>query len=155
MLLARLGLRTAEAAALRLEDVDWRSGQILIRGKGNRVERLPLPQAVGEALAEYLTGTRPVCVAGGVPDRAGSSARPLTAMAVRQIVARACGAGRAAPAGRAPAAAHPGQRPAARRELAAADRAGAAAPQPAVHRDLRQGRHRALRAVARPWPGRG
>jgi integrase/recombinase XerD len=44
VLLARLGLRTVEAAALQLEDVDWRSGQILIRGKGNPVERLPLPR---------------------------------------------------------------------------------------------------------------
>ena len=39
VMLARLGLRTAEVAALQLEDVDWRSGQILIRGKGNRIER--------------------------------------------------------------------------------------------------------------------
>jgi integrase len=60
VLLARLGLRTAEAAALQLEDVDWRCGEILIRGKGNRVERLPLPQAVGEALAHYLAGLRPM-----------------------------------------------------------------------------------------------
>ena len=143
VLLARLGLRTAEVAALQLEDVDWRSGQILIRGKGNRVERLPLPQTVGEALAEYLTRTRPRCASRSVfLTVRGRPPRPLTATAVRQIVARACAAGRAAPAGRAPAAAHPGQRPAARRELAAADRAGAAPPQPAVHRDLRQGRHR-------------
>ena len=143
VMLARLGLRTAEAAAVRLEDVDWRSGQILIRGKGNRVERLPLPQTVGEALAEYVTTTRPRCASRSVfLTVRGRPPRPLTAMAVRQIVARACAAGRAAPAGRAPAAAHPGQRPAARRELAAADRPGAAPPQPAVHRDLRQGRHR-------------
>ena len=92
VLLARLGLRTAEAAALRLEDVDWRPGQILIRGKGNRVERLPLPQAVGEALAEYLTRTRPACVSRSVfLTVRGRPPRPLTAMAVRQVVARACG----------------------------------------------------------------
>jgi site-specific recombinase XerD len=91
VLLARLGLRTAEAAALRLEDVDWRSGQILIRGKGNRVERLPLPQAVGEALAEYLTRSRPVCASRSVfLTVRGRPPRPLTAMAVRQIVARGC-----------------------------------------------------------------
>jgi len=35
VVLARLGLRTAEVAALRLEDVDWRARQILVRGKGN------------------------------------------------------------------------------------------------------------------------
>lgn len=92
VLLARLGLRTAEAAAVRLEDVDWRSGQILIRGKGNRVERLPLPQAVGQALAAYLSGTRPVCTSRSVfLTVRGEPPRPLTAMAVRQVVARACG----------------------------------------------------------------
>jgi integrase/recombinase XerD len=85
-------LRTAEAAALRLEDRTLAIGQILIRGKGNRVERLPLPQTVGETLVEYLTTTRPLCASRSVfltvRDR---PPRPLTAMAVRQIVARACG----------------------------------------------------------------
>lgn len=90
VLLARLGVRTVEVAALRLQDVDWRSGQILIRGKGNRLDRLPLPHAVGEALAQYLTRARPVC-----PSRSvfvtvrGCPPGPLDAGAVRQIVARA------------------------------------------------------------------
>ena len=53
VMLARLGLRTAEAAAVRLGGRGLAGpGEILIRGKGNRVERLPLPQTVGEALAE-------------------------------------------------------------------------------------------------------
>lgn len=91
VVLARLGLRTAEVAALRLADVDWRRGQILIRGKGNRIERLPLPTAVGKALADYLTGTRPVCASRSVfLSVRGRRPRPLTAMAVRQIVARTC-----------------------------------------------------------------
>ena len=93
-----------------------------------------------------------MCVAVGVPDRAGSSTTAADrdgGPADRRPGVRA---GRAAPAGRAPAAAHPGQRPAARRELAAADRPGAAPPQPAVHRDLRQGRHR---PASRTWPGPG
>jgi integrase len=37
-----------------LEDVDWRTGEILVRGKGGRRDRLPLPTHVGEALAGYL-----------------------------------------------------------------------------------------------------
>ena len=49
--LARLGLRGAEAAALELADVDWRGGEVTIRGKGSRLERLPLPVPVGEAVA--------------------------------------------------------------------------------------------------------
>ncbi len=54
LLLVRLGLRAGEVAALQLDDVDWRCGQILIRGKGDRHERLPLPADVGEALVGYL-----------------------------------------------------------------------------------------------------
>jgi site-specific recombinase XerD len=57
--LARLGLRGAEAAALGLADVDWRAGEIIVRGKGSCVERIPLPVDAGEALAAYLTGGRP------------------------------------------------------------------------------------------------
>ena len=41
--LARLGLRGAEAAGLRLDDIDWRAGEIAVTGKGSRTERLPLP----------------------------------------------------------------------------------------------------------------
>jgi len=46
MLLARLGLRAGEAAAARAGDIDWRSGEILVRGKGGRDERLPLPAVI-------------------------------------------------------------------------------------------------------------
>jgi len=57
-LLVRLGLRAAEVADLELGSVDWRAGEILIRGKGHRVDRLPLPVDVGEALAAYLADGR-------------------------------------------------------------------------------------------------
>jgi site-specific recombinase XerD len=91
VVLARLGLRSGEVAALGLDDVDWRAGQVLIRGKGGRVERLPLPGPVGEALTGYLLGSRPPggCRSVFLTAR-GSPPRPLTAMAVRQVVARAC-----------------------------------------------------------------
>lgn len=60
MLMARLGLRAHEVAALRLDDVDWRAGELVIYGKGGRVDRLPLPADVGAALAGYLRqGRRP------------------------------------------------------------------------------------------------
>lgn len=55
----RLGLRIGEVAALRLEDIDWRRGELVITGKGPRCERLPLPSDVGEAVVSYLTGWRP------------------------------------------------------------------------------------------------
>lgn len=59
MLLVRLGLRAGEVAALTLDDVDWRAGELVVRGKGRRDERLPLPADVGEALAGYLRRGRP------------------------------------------------------------------------------------------------
>ena len=46
---ARLGLRAGEITALELDDVDWRAGEIIVRGKGDRQERLPLPVDVGRA----------------------------------------------------------------------------------------------------------
>jgi site-specific recombinase XerD len=59
MLVARLGLRSIEVARLLLDDVDWRCGEIVVRGKGRREDRLPLPADVGEALVAYLSGARP------------------------------------------------------------------------------------------------
>ena len=61
VLLARLGLRSGEVAALELGDVDWRAGEIVVRGKARRKDRLPLPEEVGEALVDYLRGGRPSC----------------------------------------------------------------------------------------------
>lgn len=54
LLLARLGLRACEVAALELGDIDWRAGDLLVRGKGRREERMPVPTDVGEALVGYL-----------------------------------------------------------------------------------------------------
>ena len=61
LLLARLGIRVGEAAGLLLDDIDWRSGEIAVRGKG-RAHRLPLPVEVGDAIAAYLRDGRPVMV---------------------------------------------------------------------------------------------
>ncbi len=61
LLLARLGLRAGEVAQLTLDDIDWRAGELLVRGKGARVDRLPLLQDVGQALADYLQRARPGC----------------------------------------------------------------------------------------------
>lgn len=59
VVLTRLGLRAGEVAALELGDVDWRQGELIIRGKADRRERLPLPVDVGEALVNYLRWSRP------------------------------------------------------------------------------------------------
>lgn len=65
LLLVRLGLRAAEVAALELDDIRWRSGEIVVRGKGDVVGRLPLLSEVGKALTLYLRNDR----AGGAPTR--------------------------------------------------------------------------------------
>jgi len=61
LLLARLGLRAGEVMALELDDIDWRVGVLMVRGKGGYHDRLPLPADVGEALAIYLRQHRPRC----------------------------------------------------------------------------------------------
>ena len=61
LLLARLGLRAGEVVHLCLEDINWNSGEVLIRGKSSREDRLPLPPDVGRALATYLQKVRPPC----------------------------------------------------------------------------------------------
>jgi len=61
LLLARLGLRASEVVRMRLEDIDWETGELTIHGKGGRDDRLPLPRDVGQCLAEYLRRIRPKC----------------------------------------------------------------------------------------------
>lgn len=61
LLLARLGLRAGEVVHLELDDIDWERGEIRIRGKSVREDRLPIPQDVGEALTRYLLHGRPRC----------------------------------------------------------------------------------------------
>jgi site-specific recombinase XerD len=61
LLLARLGLRGGEVVALQLDDLNWRAGEIMVRGKGLFHDRMPLPSDVGKALASYLRRDRPPC----------------------------------------------------------------------------------------------
>ena len=61
LLLARLGLRAGEVVHLSLEDINWACGEVFIRGKSSREERLPLPLDAGTALAMYLQKDRPTC----------------------------------------------------------------------------------------------
>ena len=87
--LARLGLRSNEVSVLRLEDVDWASGTVAIHGKGNRIDKLPLPVDVGQALVGYLRQGRPT----GIPVRtvfvrAVAPFTPLGPSSVSYIVGR-------------------------------------------------------------------
>jgi site-specific recombinase XerD len=87
LILARLGLRAGEVAALSLGDIDWHSGEIVVRGKGNRAERLPLPTDVGAAIAAYLRRGRPSTAQGrSVFVRAMAPREAVTAQAVTMVV---------------------------------------------------------------------
>lgn len=89
-MLARLGLRAAEVAALRLDDIDWHVGEIVVHGKGSRVERLPLPADVGTAIAAYLLDRRPATAQGRtVFVRLMAPHGALSPIGVTQVVAAA------------------------------------------------------------------
>ena len=94
LLLVRLGLRAGEVAALRLEDIDWRLGEIVIHGKGGREDRMPLPADVGDALAAYLRRGRPSCEGRTVFVGSRAPHRALTSAAVSsRVVWASIGAG--------------------------------------------------------------
>jgi integrase len=87
LMLSRLGLRAGEVAGLWLDDIDWRHGEITVRGKGNRAERLPLPADVGAAVAGYLRRGRPTTAQGrSVFVRVKAPHRALTSAAVSNVV---------------------------------------------------------------------
>jgi integrase/recombinase XerD len=151
--LLRLGLRASEAAALTLEDIDWRAGEITVRGKGRRDERLPLPADVGGAIAAYLRRGRPVTGCREVFLRAVAPAGPLGRGGISFIVRRACRR-----AGIPPVGAHR------LRHTTACQMAEAGVPLPQIgqvlrHKSLASTANYArvsvteLRKLAQPWPG--
>jgi integrase/recombinase XerD len=151
-LLARLGLRAGEVAALELGDIDWRAGELVVRGKGRREERLPLPADVGEVIAGYLRDGRGAGDCRSVFLSVRAPYGGVSADAVKAIVRSAC-----LRAGLPPAGAHRLRHTAATRMLQAG------APLAEVGQVLRHRAasttaiyakvdHGALRELARPWP---
>lgn len=61
LMLARLGLRAGDVVHMTLDDIDWEAGELIVRGKSYRQERLPLLKDIGEALVRYLSHGRPQC----------------------------------------------------------------------------------------------
>jgi integrase/recombinase XerD len=154
LLLVRLGLRAGEVAGLQLEDVDWRAGELLVRGKGSRRDLLPLPVDVGEALVSYLR-RRPRCECRALFLRVTAPRRELNRSAIGWVVRAACDR-----AGLPRVGAHRLRHTAATEML----RAGASLAE--IGRVLRHREQKttsiyakvdrkALRALARPWPSQG
>lgn len=153
--LLRLGLRRSEVAALRLDDIDWRAGELVVVGKGGRRDRLPLPVDVGAAIAGYLRHGRPASDRREVFLRAKAPFEPMAAGTVASTVRRACRR-----AGVPEVGSHR------LRHTAACDMVAAQVPLPRIAQVLR---HRSLqstavyarvdldrlRQLARPWPGEG
>lgn len=152
-LLSRLGLRAGEVASLALVDVDWRAGEVVIRGKGRREERLPLPVDVGEALVGWLRRGRPRCKSPLLFTRVRAPHRGLTSSGVSAVVRAA-----AVRAGLSEVSAHRLRHTVATEML----RTGAVLPE--IGQVLRHAStlttsiyakvdRQTLRTLAQPWPG--
>jgi integrase/recombinase XerD len=153
LVLKRMGLRAREVAGLMLEDVDWRSGIVVISGKGGRRDQLPLPRDVAEAIIAYLrNGRAAAALDRAVFVRSVAPHRGLTGYGVGHAVARA-----AARAGLDKVQPHQ------LRYLAATAMQAAGAPLAEIGQVLRHDDERttslyakvdvaALRPLALPWP---
>jgi site-specific recombinase XerD len=89
-LVARLGLRSIEVARLELADVDWRAGELVVRGKARRQDRLPLPAEAGEAMAAYLARGRTPAGIRRLFLTCKAPRGPIRADLVGDVVERAC-----------------------------------------------------------------
>jgi len=89
LLLARLGLRAGDVAALQLRDIDWEQGLFRVAGKNRRQTVLPLPQDVGEALLHYVVNHRPSVATSHIFITAVAPFVPFSRWMVSTITARA------------------------------------------------------------------
>jgi len=90
LMLARLAVRGGEVARLELAEVDWRAGELTVRGKGGRVDVLPLLADVGAAIADYLLRARPVTAARNVFVTVKAPFTGLAVSSVTVLVGAAC-----------------------------------------------------------------
>jgi site-specific recombinase XerD len=154
LMLSRLGVRACEVAQIELADIDWRAGALIVRGKADRQERLPLPIDVGDAVVAYLRHGRPASRDRHLFLTSRAPFRPLTggAGAIGQVV-RSAGER----AGFGPVAVH------SLRHTVATNALRAGAPLEEIASLLRHRRHATtviyakvdwerLRELARPWP---
>jgi len=152
-LIARLGLRSIEVARLQLGDIDWRAGELVVRGKARRQDRLPLPAEVGQALAAYLGGARRPDDTRALFLTCRAPRGPIRADLVGDVVERACHRAKL------PVVGPHRLRHALAAELLRRGAALSAIGQVLGHRDLATTALYAkvdlgaLRDVAQPWPG--
>jgi integrase/recombinase XerD len=150
--LRRLGLRAGEVAALRLDDVDWHHGELVVRGKGASQHSLPLPVDVGETIVAYLQH-RPRVGCRALFLRVRAPIGGLTSDAVQDVVRGSC-----------TRAGLPSAGPHRLRHHAATAMLAAGASLPEIGQVLRHARlattnlyakvdRAALRSIAQPWPG--
>ena len=140
-------------AAIELADIDWRAGEVVIRGKGRRQERLPLPVDVGDAIAGWLQRGRPRCECATVFTRVRAPHRELSSGGISAIVRAAC-----------TRAGLPAMNAHRLRHTAGTEMLRAGASLAEVGQVLRHASvlttsiyakvdHSGLRGLARPWPG--
>jgi integrase/recombinase XerD len=90
--LASLGLRPGELANVRLEDIDWRAGSVLLRERKTRQGAVvPLPRDAGRAIVAYLREERPATDERRVfvQHLGARRGRPLSSNAISAAVVRA------------------------------------------------------------------
>ncbi len=98
LLLARLGLRAGDVAALTLDAFDWQEARLRVAGKGRREDWLPLPQDAGDAVLAYLRRARPRVRSEAVFFTVMAPVVPISRWVVSTIVGRAiCRAGVSSP----------------------------------------------------------
>jgi site-specific recombinase XerD len=155
LLLARLALRASDVAGLKLQDIDWEQGRLLLAGKSRRESWLPLPQDVGDAILRYLESARPPVPREALFITTRAPYRPILARQVSQTAQRAIvRAGVEAPSYGAHIFRHSAATAMLRRGIALRD-IGIVLR----HRSIETTTHYAkvdvemLREVARPWPG--
>ena len=88
-LMARLGLRGSAIVGLRFTDIHGHDAALVVAGKSRRETRLPLPQAVGDALLHSLEYARPPVAIDRVCITSMAPWGPLSRSVIRQTAARA------------------------------------------------------------------
>ena len=144
LLLARLGLRASEVVHMTLDDIDWDAGELTVRGKGGRQDKLPLPRDVSQSLAEYLQQVRPKCACRNVFIRSRAPHRGFaesSAIGLHRTSRTATGSNQCDCRGSALAPECAGYRDAPQRSVFARDRRNLAPPVAEDHSNLHQSRY--------------